>query len=428
MVLVYLRSASDLSNVIWQDTAVVTNGSYSYQLSQNTIQNFVDGDYVVTIQNATTLSNVSEAVAAYSNSSSTPSSSIPSSTPSSSTPSSSSTSTTPVITDVNGATLASAAIPNGSVDQNYPAPVSFTIPTTVTSLSTSDFGVGEGTLALYSDAAYSTPIDTLTVSGNVASAYVKITDNGTSYYYKVSFNVVDPAAKYKLTAPSTATIEGSYEVANVTIDRTTAAKIANPALLVIYTVGNVQIPVVEPVTVTDTTSTQQIVAPLGTTSIMTYLINSDGTFDWTSGVPKNLSNISTMSVSYAKTGWTATAYKTVGPTDPVTNAIDADSTTRWASGEGVNSSDNEWFQVDFGKSLSFSSISILTNATDFPDSYEVDVSNNGTTWTTVTSSAAAQAGTTTISFSKQNARYVKLVPHGNRKTSWWCIYDINVAP
>lgn len=104
-------------------------------------------------------------------------------------------------------------------------------------------------------------------------------------------------------------------------------------------------------------------------------------------------------------------------------AIDNDASTRWTTGVGLSS--GQWFMVDLGSKCLFDKLTFTSNDTDFPDSYQVLVSDDGITWL----QAAAGAGSklSTITFPQKRARYVKLVATSDKSAYWWSIYNFSVA-
>ena len=87
----------------------------------------------------------------------------------------------------------------------------------------------------------------------------------------------------------------------------------------------------------------------------------------------------------------------------------------------------QWFMVDLKKAQRFHKI-VLDNTWaiyDFPKSYEVYVSNNGTDWGSPVASGAGELGITTILFPQKTARYVKIVQTGT-KDKPWSIFEMNI--
>ena len=94
----------------------------------------------------------------------------------------------------------------------------------------------------------------------------------------------------------------------------------------------------------------------------------------------------------------------VYPGFPASAAIDGDSTTRWSS----LSSDPQWISVDLGVSSYIKGVT-LTWETAYGKAYQIEVSPNGTNWTTVYSTFSGVGGTETIALPMgTKGRYVRM--------------------
>ncbi|MCD9023869.1 discoidin domain-containing protein [Cohnella silvisoli] len=125
-----------------------------------------------------------------------------------------------------------------------------------------------------------------------------------------------------------------------------------------------------------------------------------------------------------QTGWTASA-SVSGSGTPASNALDWNIGTRWST--GANQANGQWFQVNMGSSKVFDEISIETDATntnDYPAGYLVQVSNNGSTWTTV-ASGAGFGHKMVIPFATQYAQYIRVTQTGTSTTNWWNIAEFH---
>lgn len=85
------------------------------------------------------------------------------------------------------------------------------------------------------------------------------------------------------------------------------------------------------------------------------------------------------------------------------NAVDGDGTTRWAS----EFADNQNLIVDLWQSYTISTVKVAWEAA-YASQFQVQVSNDNTTWTTVYENYNATGGTQTIEFTPVSARYVKI--------------------
>ncbi len=124
-----------------------------------------------------------------------------------------------------------------------------------------------------------------------------------------------------------------------------------------------------------------------------------------------------------RSGWQLSASNTSGG-DPLSNAIDGDLGTRWSSGTGQYNGMS--FQIDLGSTQSFNQVVLdATNSpNDYPASYQLYVSNDGSNWGNAVASGNGST-VTTITFGTQSARYIKIVQTGS-SSWWWSIDELNV--
>ena len=120
-----------------------------------------------------------------------------------------------------------------------------------------------------------------------------------------------------------------------------------------------------------------------------------------------------------RAGWSATA-SVSNSGEPPSNALDGDFSTRWSTGQPQ--SPGLWFQVDMGKTQSFSSIALDCGPSsgDYPRGYQVFVSNDGSTWGNPIASGQGSGDYTIITFAQQSARYLTVVLTASTG-SWWSI-------
>ena len=130
------------------------------------------------------------------------------------------------------------------------------------------------------------------------------------------------------------------------------------------------------------------------------------------------------STPLSQTGWVATASST-DPSDSPANALDWNTSTRWST--GASQTNGQWFQVDMGSMQVFDQVSFQTTSTgkfDYPRGYEIQVSSDGSNWTTVRSGQGfgwKQA----LSFDPVYARYVRITQTGTAQ-EWWSIAEFHV--
>ncbi|MEG0043432.1 MAG: discoidin domain-containing protein, partial [Massilia sp.] len=94
------------------------------------------------------------------------------------------------------------------------------------------------------------------------------------------------------------------------------------------------------------------------------------------------------------------------------SVVDGDPKTRWSS----TFSNTEWIQIDLGSVQSFNSV-LLDWETAFARAYSLQVSTNGSAWTTVFSTKTGLGGAERIDFPATNARFVRMVGT-QRATNW----------
>ena len=87
---------------------------------------------------------------------------------------------------------------------------------------------------------------------------------------------------------------------------------------------------------------------------------------------------------------------------PAADAVDGNLGTRWSSA----ASDGQWLQVDLGSSVALSQVVLRWEAA-YAKAYRIELSTDGTTWSTAYSTATGAGGTETIAVSG-TARYVRM--------------------
>jgi beta-glucosidase len=117
-----------------------------------------------------------------------------------------------------------------------------------------------------------------------------------------------------------------------------------------------------------------------------------------------------------RAGWVATASSSSSTLTP-DKAIDGNAGTRWSS--GVAQANGQWFQVDMVTPQTFVQLTLdATNSNnDYPRTYSVFVSNDGTNWGTAVATGSGTTALTTIVFPQQTARYVRIKQTGTA-TNW----------
>jgi O-glycosyl hydrolase len=125
-----------------------------------------------------------------------------------------------------------------------------------------------------------------------------------------------------------------------------------------------------------------------------------------------------------RTGWTASASSSNG-TDSASEALDGNATTHWSN--GIAQANNQWFQVDMGATRTFNKIAMDAgpNSGDYPRSYSVYVSNDGTNWGTAIMSGTGLGQDAQAYFPTQTARYIKVIQTGSA-ANWWAMSEFRV--
>jgi len=130
-------------------------------------------------------------------------------------------------------------------------------------------------------------------------------------------------------------------------------------------------------------------------------------------------------------GWVASTNTAAVGSDGAASAIDGSLSTQFSS--GAPQADGMYWQADMGAPRTFDELQMQAPASPGDDavSYDLEVSGNGTSWTTV----AICAGTgdpETVSFPPQTARYVKVVDTvltdglSTTTSSPWSIGELNL--
>lgn len=176
-----------------------------------------------------------------------------------------------------------------------------------------------------------------------------------------------------------------------------------------------------PVPVINNDNSSTIVSKLGTFATSSFQANNglindvkqaSGGTDWM------------QPVALSETGWTASASSTETG-GSAANAIDWNTSTRWSTGQAQTP--GQWFQVDMGSPRLFSQVSFETQSTgkfDYPRCYQIQVSPDGATWSTVRSDQGF-GWKEVLSFTAQYARYVR-VNQTCSAYNWWTIAEFHV--
>lgn len=120
-------------------------------------------------------------------------------------------------------------------------------------------------------------------------------------------------------------------------------------------------------------------------------------------------------IPVAASAVTASAYE-AGSANLPANVVDGSLATRWSA-----LPDGAWVQLDLGAERKVSSIRVAPyNGGSRTSTFDVRVSTDGTTWTTVLARkvTALSVDLQRFAFPEVTARYVRLVGHGNSANAW----------
>jgi len=120
-------------------------------------------------------------------------------------------------------------------------------------------------------------------------------------------------------------------------------------------------------------------------------------------------------------GRTATASSVEGGGYEAAKAVDANGNTRWSSAYA----DKQNLIIDLWNAQTISSVKIAWEAA-YASQYQIQVSNDNTTWTTVYENYHGTGGTETIQFSAVTARYVKLYCIKRATVYGFSVYEFEI--
>ncbi len=126
-----------------------------------------------------------------------------------------------------------------------------------------------------------------------------------------------------------------------------------------------------------------------------------------------------------ETGWTASASTNSAAADTPANAIDGNLATRYSS--DAPQAPGMWFQVNLGSSQSFNQIEMNNSdwPTDYAAGYNVEVSTNGSSFTSV-ATGTGTSSPETVTFTAQTAQYIRVVLTASTSVPWWSIGEFTV--
>ena len=110
------------------------------------------------------------------------------------------------------------------------------------------------------------------------------------------------------------------------------------------------------------------------------------------------------------------------PTLGAAFAVDGNLTTRWSSAGGI---DPSWLAVDLGTASTLNQV-ILRWEAAYGKAYQIQVSPDAQTWTTVFTQTAGQGGVETLSFAPVSARYVRMYGTARGTQYGYSLYEFEV--
>ncbi|HXI54902.1 MAG TPA: discoidin domain-containing protein, partial [Polyangia bacterium] len=156
--------------------------------------------------------------------------------------------------------------------------------------------------------------------------------------------------------------------------------------------------------------------------IKIQLNTGNGTYWWTIG---ELTVWNTAGdAQFATTSMTASASAVAG--GAAGNVIDWDLSTVWSP--GASQVNGQWIKLDLGANRTFSSISMdaYSRTGDYPRGYNVEVSTNNSTWSSV-ATGNPSGEFSHVTFTAQTARYIRVTQTGTTSGgAWWSMYELHV--
>ena len=133
----------------------------------------------------------------------------------------------------------------------------------------------------------------------------------------------------------------------------------------------------------------------------------------------------------SRSGWSVSTNTAASGSDVATNAIDGNLSTRFSS--DAPQADGAYWQANMGSARTFDELQLQVpdSAGDYARSYDLEVSNNGSSWTTV-ASCTGTGDPETVSFPAQTAQYIRVVNTmlndglTTSTGSWWSIGELNL--
>ncbi len=123
-----------------------------------------------------------------------------------------------------------------------------------------------------------------------------------------------------------------------------------------------------------------------------------------------------------RAAWSATASHS-SAADPAAGALDGNATSRWASGKNPQYGD-EWFRLDLGGVFNIREVRLVSNATDYPSAYQLELSTDDATFAPAAIGLGSEV--TQILFAPRDARYLRIRQIGSGFDHWWGISELSI--
>jgi glucosylceramidase len=132
-----------------------------------------------------------------------------------------------------------------------------------------------------------------------------------------------------------------------------------------------------------------------------------------------------------RSGWVASTNTAASGNDVASNAIDGNMSTRFSS--DAPQADGMYWEADMGSPQTFDELQmqVPNSPGDYARSYDLEVSSNGSTWTTV-ATCTGTGDPETVSFPAQTAQYIRVVDTmladglTTSTGNWWSIDELNL--
>jgi hypothetical protein len=130
-------------------------------------------------------------------------------------------------------------------------------------------------------------------------------------------------------------------------------------------------------------------------------------------------------VVLGRAGWVVSTNTAAAGADAAGNAVDGSLSTRFSS-DAVQAPGQYW-QVNLGSPQSFGvlQMQVPNSANDYARGYQVQVSADGVSWSTV-ASCAGTGDPQVVSFPAQRAQYVRVTQTGSSSVNYWSIDELNL--